>query len=65
MASRLKSEDEHVIGMYLDGKWYRIVPLSDSFNKFDPIERLDASILSRNLLDPISRNHQSAHRQAH
>ena len=39
--------------MYLDGKWYRIMPLSDSFNKFDPIERLDASILSRNLLDPI------------
>ncbi len=49
----VESEQEHVIGMYLDGKWYRLVPLSDSFNKFDPIERLDASILSRNLLDPI------------
>jgi uncharacterized protein (DUF1015 family) len=49
----VESELEHVIGMYLDGKWYRIVPLSDSFNKFDPIERLDASILSRNLLDPV------------
>jgi uncharacterized protein (DUF1015 family) len=49
----VESEEEHVIGMYLDGKWYRIMPLSDSFNKFDPIERLDASILSRNLLDPI------------
>jgi uncharacterized protein (DUF1015 family) len=49
----VESEQEHVIGMYLDGKWYRIIPLSDSFNKFDPIERLDASILSRNLLDPV------------
>jgi uncharacterized protein (DUF1015 family) len=49
----VESEEEHIIGMYLDGKWYRIIPMSDSFNKFDPIERLDASILSRNLLDPV------------
>jgi uncharacterized protein (DUF1015 family) len=49
----VESDQDHVIGMYLEGKWYRLMPLSDSFNKFDPIERLDASVLSRNLLDPI------------
>lgn len=49
----VESDQDHIIGMYLEGKWYRIMPLSDSFNKFDPIERLDASILSRNLLDPV------------
>lgn len=49
----VESDQDHVIGMYLEGKWYRLMPLSDSFNKFDPIESLDASILSRNLLDPI------------
>ncbi len=34
-------------------KWYKLTPLPNSYNQFDPIESLDISILSRNLLEPI------------
>lgn len=44
---------EHLVGMYLEGKWFGLTPLPDSYNPFDPIERLDISILSKNLLDPV------------
>jgi uncharacterized protein (DUF1015 family) len=49
----VESEKEHLIGMYLEGKWYRLTPHLDSYNQFDPIERLDISILSKNVLDPV------------
>ncbi len=44
---------DRVIGMYLEKKWYRLNPIPNSYNKFDPIESLDISILSRNLLEPV------------
>lgn len=49
----IESEEEHVVGMYLGKKWYQMTPLPETFNNADPIDRLDASILSRNLLGPI------------
>ncbi len=49
----VEPEIDRVIGMYLEKKWYKLTPLPNSFNQFDPIESLDISILSRNLLEPV------------
>ncbi|NIA23434.1 MAG: DUF1015 family protein [Proteobacteria bacterium] len=39
-------------GMYLDGKWYRII-IKNEYITDDPVESLDASILQNNVLAPI------------
>ena len=39
--------------MYLDGKWYALRYAVDNVREPDPIERLDVSILQRDLLTPI------------
>ena len=44
--------DPHNFGMYLDGKWYRLVALDGTFST-DPIGILDITILQNNLLEPI------------
>ena len=41
------------IGMYLGGSWYAINAKTGTFNENHPVEKLDVSILSNNLLDPI------------
>jgi uncharacterized protein (DUF1015 family) len=41
------------MGMYLEGKWYQIVPKHGSFNESDTVSRLDVSILQDNLLSPV------------
>lgn len=43
----------HEIGMYLDKKWYCLKPKPKSFDENHPVENLDVSILSNNLLAPI------------
>lgn len=40
-------------GMYLDGKWHEIVAKKGTYDEMDPVDRLDVSILQKNLLDPI------------
>ncbi|HEX2683428.1 MAG TPA: DUF1015 family protein [Ferruginibacter sp.] len=42
----------HEIGMYLDGKWYRLTANESSYSN-DPIGVLDISILQNNLLEPV------------
>ncbi len=49
----VEPEIDRVLGMYLEGKWYKLLPTPNSFNKFDPIESLDVSILQKNLLEPV------------
>ena len=44
---------EHSFGMYLNGRWYRLKAEPESFDSSDPIERLDVSILQKNLLTPV------------
>ena len=39
--------------MYLDGRWYSLTFKDGSFNKENPVEQLDVSILQNNLLGPI------------
>jgi uncharacterized protein (DUF1015 family) len=42
----------HEFGMYIEGKWYRMISRDGTYNK-DPIGILDVSILQENILDPI------------
>ena len=48
-----KPESKHTIGMYMNGKWYKLVPKAGTYNENDVIASLDVSILQNNLLAPI------------
>jgi uncharacterized protein (DUF1015 family) len=43
----------HHFGMYLAGRWYRLIARSGTFPENDPVRSLDASILQENLLAPV------------
>ncbi len=49
----LKPSEKHTWGMYLGGAWYLLEAKEGSFDKGDPVARLDVSILQENLLAPI------------
>lgn len=40
-------------GMYLDGAWYKLTAKEGTFDAKDPVDRLDVSILQKNLLQPV------------
>jgi len=40
-------------GMFLEGDWYKIQAKEGTYNAQDPVDRLDVSILQKNLLQPI------------
>lgn len=44
---------EHTFGMYLDGQWYSLTAAPGTFEANDLIDRLDVSILQKNLLSPL------------
>lgn len=46
-------EEKHTFGMYLNNKWYKLTAKENTFDKNDPVDRLDVSILQKNLLSPI------------
>ena len=50
---RVKPDNKHVFGMYIDKEWYRLEAKKETFNENIPMERLDVSILQNNLLAPI------------
>ena len=41
------------VGMYLDGKWYRLNIKPELLLSPDPVERLDVSILQKHFLEPV------------
>ncbi len=43
----------HEIGLYIDETWYRLEPSLYFYNANDPVDSLDAQILSKNILEPI------------
>ncbi len=45
--------DLHRYTMFLDGKWYELVPKPGTFPADDPVRSLDCSILQDNLLAPV------------
>lgn len=52
-SERFAPKTRHNFGMYLDRKWYSLVPRSGTFAEDDPVSHLDVSILQENLLNPI------------
>lgn len=48
-----KPRSYNQIGMYLEGSWYALDAKVGTFDENHPVERLDVSILTNNLLDPI------------
>lgn len=43
----------HEFGMYLEGKWYRLIAKTGTYDNNDPIGVLDVTILSKEILEPI------------
>jgi uncharacterized protein (DUF1015 family) len=43
----------HEFGMYMDGKWYRLTAKEGTFDDSDPIDVLDVTILSKQILEPV------------
>ncbi len=50
---QLKPSERHTFGMLLEGKWYKLTAKSNVIDESDIVERLDVSILQKNLLHPI------------
>ncbi len=48
-----KPTEKKTYGMYLEGKWYKLSAKSGIFDPNDPVDRLDVSILQKNLLEPV------------
>ncbi len=48
-----KPLEKHTFGMYLDNKWYKLTAKEGIYDENDPVDRLDVSILQKNLLNPI------------
>jgi len=52
-----KPETLHSMGMYLAGNWYVLTARSGTYNDNDPIEVLDVTILSEQILKPVLNIH--------
>jgi uncharacterized protein (DUF1015 family) len=48
-----KPVEKHTFGMYVEDKWYKLSPKEGIYDENDPVDRLDVSILQKNLLNPI------------
>ncbi|MGN0527480.1 MAG: DUF1015 domain-containing protein [Acutalibacteraceae bacterium] len=48
-----RPEEKHTFGMYMNGKWYKLTAKDGTFDPENPVDRLDVSILQKNLLTPI------------
>lgn len=48
-----RPEFRHSFGMYLDGKWYKLVAKEEVIFEEDPLKRLDVAILQEALLEPL------------
>ena len=49
----VEPSDNHMMGIYCDGKWYNSKMKEGSFDSSDPVESIDAAILTKNLLAPV------------
>ncbi len=48
-----KPEEKHNFGMFLDGMWYKLTAKAGTYDPNDPVDRLDVSILQKNVISPI------------
>src|SRR5690606_23159203 len=47
----------HTFGMYLDRKWYKLTAKNGTLDSNGPVSRLDVTILSNNVLEPVLNIH--------
>ncbi len=52
-----KPSQKHELSMYFENKWYSLKAKDTIYNSKDPIESLDAAILTKYILDPILNIH--------
>lgn len=48
-----RPESLHILSMYLEGHWYKLQALENTYDDSDPIGSLDVTILSNEVLSPI------------
>ncbi|MBQ8210100.1 MAG: DUF1015 domain-containing protein [Clostridia bacterium] len=48
-----KPEAKHTFGMYIDNEWYKLTAKNGAFDETDPVDRLDVSILQKNVITPV------------
>ena len=53
LPSQMKPAERHSFSMYIDREWFSLKAKDGTFDKNDPVDRLDVSILQNNLLAPI------------
>ena len=46
-------ENKHTFGMYIDKEWYKLTAKNGTFDENDPVDRLDVSILQKNVITPV------------
>lgn len=46
-------ESKHTFGMYIDSEWYKLTAKDGTFDETDPVDRLDVSILQKNVITPV------------
>lgn len=51
--SQMKPTERHTFSMYIEHEWFSLRAKDGTFDKNDPVNRLDVSILQNNLLAPI------------
>jgi len=56
-AEIVKPEKEHQFSLYLEGNWYILNALPDTYDANDPVGVLDVTILSKNILEPFLNIH--------
>jgi uncharacterized protein (DUF1015 family) len=52
-SGQYRPERLHTIGMYLNGKWYKLTAKAGTFDDTDPVGVLDVTILSKQVLEPL------------
>lgn len=52
-ADQAEPERRRTYGMFLGGRWHRLIPKLGTIPEDDPVGRLDAAILQNNLLKPL------------
>jgi len=48
-----KPQAKHEISMYIDARWYSLISKEGTYNSNDPINSLDAFILTEHILSPV------------
>lgn len=48
-----KPSEKHTFGLYMESCWYKLTAKDGIFDESDPVDRLDVSILQKNVITPV------------